>query len=281
MTRRCPPFGAIGVLLPFAALTGLFLLEPLRWVLVNGFRGDSGWSLEQYRAILASPYTLRSFSNSLQVSLWSSLAALAAAAPCAWAIRRLGGRTRDRMIALCNMASNFSGVPLAFAFIVILGTNGSLTLLLRRVGLGGFDLYSMGGIALLYAYFQIPLALLMLYPAFDALREEWREAATLLGADPPRYWLRVGLPVLAPSLLGTFSTLFANALGAYATAYALTTGDSNLVPIRISALVAGDVFLEPRLAAALATILMLLVGTVALIGRRLTPPGAPGREVRP
>jgi putative spermidine/putrescine transport system permease protein len=276
-----PGFSAALVLLPLAVLLWLFLLEPLRWVLVNGFRGDSGWSLEHYRAILASPYTLRSFVNSLWISLWSSLAGLAVATAGAWSIRRIGGRARDRMISFCNMASNFSGVPLAFAFIVILGTNGSLTLLLRRLGLGGFDLYSMGGIALLYAYFQIPLGFLMIFPALDALREEWREAATLLGADSLRYWLRVGLPVLAPSLLGTFSMLFANALGAYATAYALTTGDSNLVPIRISALVAGDVFLEPRLAAALATLLMLLVGIVTLLSRRLIRTGTLAKEVRP
>ena len=108
----------------------------------------------------------------------------------------------------------------------------------------------------------IVLVLVLLYPAFDALREDWRESAALLGASTWRYWCHIGLPVLTPALVGTFVILLANALGAYATVYALTTGNFNIVPIRIAALVAGDINLDPWLASALA---MLLVGLMALI----------------
>ncbi|WP_268605479.1 ABC transporter permease subunit, partial [Escherichia coli] len=87
-----------------------------------------------------------------------------------------------------------------------------------------FNLYSKSGLLVLYTYFPIPLGVLLLYPAFDALRADWRESAALLGAGPWRYWRHIGLPVLAPALMGTFVILLANALGAYATVYALTTG---------------------------------------------------------
>ena len=46
-----------------------------------------------------------------------------------------------------------------------------------------FNLYSKTGLIVLYTYFQIPLGVLLLYPAFDALREDWRESAELLGAN--------------------------------------------------------------------------------------------------
>ena len=72
----------------------------------------------------------------------------------------------------------------------------------------------------------------------------------------------VALPVLTPALLGTLIILFANAVGAYASAYALTTGNFNLVTIRVASLVSGDIFLEPNMAAALAVILMVLLGVV-------------------
>lgn len=65
-----------------------------------------------------------------------------------------------------------------------------------------------------------------------------------------------------PALLGTLIILFANAVGAYASAYALTTGNFNLVTIRVASLVSGDIFLEPNMAAALAVILMVLLGVV-------------------
>ncbi|HLX02484.1 MAG TPA: ABC transporter permease subunit, partial [Trinickia sp.] len=146
------------------------------------------------------------------------------------------------------------------------GFNGCLTLLLRRWGwMQGFNLYSKTGLIILYTYFQIPLGVLLLYPAFDALREDWRESASLLGASGWQFWRHIGLPVLAPALLGTFVILFANALGAYATVYALTTGNYNVLPIRISSLVAGDTSLDPNLASALAMVLVGLMTIVTIV----------------
>ncbi|MGL5505801.1 MAG: ABC transporter permease subunit, partial [Aeromonas veronii] len=87
-------------------------------------------------------------------------------------------------------------------------------------------------------------------------------AAALLGASKGQYVWHVALPVLTPALLGTLIILFANAVGAYASAYALTTGNFNLVTIRVASLVSGDIFLEPNMAAALAVILMVLLGVV-------------------
>jgi len=144
--------------------------------------------------------------------------------------------------------------------------NGCLTLLLRKYGLmESFNLYSKSGLIVLYTYFQIPLGVLLLYPAFDALRADWRESAALLGAGPWRYWRHIGLPVLAPALMGTFVILLANALGAYATVYALTTGNFNVIPIRISALVAGDISLDPNLASALAMLLVAMMAFITVI----------------
>lgn len=67
------------------------------------------------------------------------------------------------------------------------------------------------------------------------------ESAALLGANGWQFWRHIGLPVLTPALLGTFVILLANALGAYATVYALTTGNFNVLPIRIAAMVSGDI----------------------------------------
>ncbi|MNY33899.1 spermidine/putrescine ABC transporter membrane protein [compost metagenome] len=173
------------------------------------------------------------------------------------------------MLSFTNMTSNLSGVPLAFAFIIIAGTNGAVTLLLRQWGvLDDFHLYSRQGLILLYTYFQLPLGLLLLYPALDALDEHWQEAA-LLGAGPWAYWRHIGLPVLAPALLGTFILLLANAMGAYATAFALTSGNFNLVTVRIASLVSGNIYLEPNLAAALSVLLVGMLALVAVVNQWL------------
>ena len=249
-------------LLPFIVLFGAFQIAPLVWIAVHSFFSETGgWGWGNYVDILTSPFYLQAF------QLWSSVYGLLIALVGSYSLRQLGQtRFHDFVMSFTNMTSNFAGVPLAFAFVILLGLNGCLTLLLRKYGLmESFNLYSKSGLIVLYTYFQIPLGVLLLYPAFDALRADWRESAALLGAGPWRYWRHIGLPVLAPALMGTFVILLANALGAYATVYALTTGNFNVIPIRISALVAGDISLDPNLASALAMLLVVMMAFITVI----------------
>lgn len=254
---------ALLCLLPFAVFFVIFQIAPLAWVAINSLQSEAGWGVDNFGKVFASKFYLQALQRSLEISFWSSLFGIVIATLGAYSLRQVDSKLRDFVSAFANMTSNFAGVPLAFAFIILLGFNGALTLLLKQVGLlEDFSIYSKSGLILVYTYFQIPLGVLLLYPAFDALREDWRESAALLGASHWQFWRHIGLPVLTPALLGTFVILLANALGAYATVYALTTGNFNVLPIRIAGLVAGDISLDPNLASALA---MVLVGLMTLV----------------
>ncbi|HCK0615104.1 ABC transporter permease [Vibrio parahaemolyticus] len=257
-------------LVPFALFFYLFQLAPMIWVLFNSFIYDGEFALDNYIEVLDSAFMLQAFGNSLWLSVWSSIFGLAIATLLVSSLRRVDSKLRDAVIAFTNMSSNFAGVPLSFAFIIILGTNGAITLLLKQYGLlGDFDLYGKWGLLTIYIYFQIPLAVLLLYPAFDALSDDWQAAAALLGARTSHYWAKVALPVLSPALFGTFIILIANAIGAYASVYALTSGNYNVITIRIASLVSGDLFLEPNLAAAISVILMALLAFITVINQWL------------
>lgn len=254
---------ALLCLLPFAIFFIAFQIAPLAWVAVHSLRVGDSWGLGNFTKAFGSRFYLQAIEHSLQIAFWSSLFGILIAVLGSYSLRQVDSRLRDFVMAFSNMTSNFAGVPLAFAFIIILGFNGALTLLLKQAGIiEDFNLYSKTGLIVLYTYFQIPLGVLLLYPAFDALREDWRESAALLGAGTWDFWRHIGLPVLTPALLGTFVILLANALGAYATVYALTTGNFNVLPIRIAAMVAGDISLNPDMASALA---MILVGLMVVI----------------
>ena len=97
------------------------------------------------------------------------------------------------------------------------------------------------------------------------MKKEWQESAALLGASRWRYWRHIGLPVMTPALVGTFVILLANALGAYATIYALTPGNYNVIPVRIAALVSGDVSLDPNMGSALAMLLVVLMSIITVV----------------
>jgi len=258
---------ALLCLVPFAVFFIVFQIAPLVWVLIHSVQSEeSGWGLANFIKIFNSKFYLQAIQHSLEISFWSSLFGIVIAILGSYSLRKVDSRLRNFVNAFANMTSNFSGVPLAFAFIILLGFNGSITIMLKQAGIiEDFNLYSKTGLIILYTYFQIPLGVLLLYPAFDALREDWRESASLLGANSWQFWRFIGLPVLTPALLGTFVILLANALGAYATVYALTTGNFNVLPIRIAAMVSGDISLDPNMASALAVILVGLMTLVTLV----------------
>ena len=258
-------------LVPFALFFIVFEIAPLTWVMINSLESEEfGWGLANFTRIFSSKFYLQAIQYSLEISFWSSVFGIIIAVLGAYSLRRVDSKLRNFVNAFANMTSNFSGVPLAFAFIILLGFNGSFTIMLKQAGIiQDFNLYSKTGLIILYTYFQIPLGVLLLYPAFDALREDWRESAALLGANGWQFWRHIGLPVLTPALLGTFVILLANALGAYATVYALTTGNFNVLTIRIAAMVSGDISLDPNLASALAVVLVALMTLVTIVHQLL------------
>ena len=101
---------------------------------------------------------------------------------------------------------------------------------------------------------------LIITPALDGLKAEWREAAEILGATRRQYWQLVGLPVLTPSILGCFLLLFANAFGTLATVYALMGSGFDVVPIVLFQQIRGNVLYNPNLGYALAVGMILVMG---------------------
>ncbi|WP_426454715.1 ABC transporter permease [Paenibacillus sp. S-38] len=258
--RQISPITLVIALLPLLLLILLFEMLPAAAMILNSFRSDDGtaFTLQQYVTATTNPFYVKAITNSLLISFYSSTVGIAASLLLAYAIARSSDTTRNTVLTISNMTSNFAGLPLAFAYIILLGNNGVITILLKTWGWSvfeGFDLYSWTGLALVYVYFQVPLGALLLYPSFYGIHEQWKEAASLLGAGRFSFWRRIALPILLPGIAGTFTILFANAMGAYATAYALVGGNYNLLAIRIGALVAGNVVTRPALGCALAVLL--------------------------
>ena len=257
-------------LFPLLLMIIFFLIVPIFSVIEGSFRvdGEKLYSFNNYKYIFKSKFYIQGFYNSIKVSILSTIFGIIISFQLAYSISKLNEKIRSNVILYSNMMSNFSGLPLAFAFIIIMGANGVVTLLLEKVGITNFDIYTQYGLVLVYTYFQIPLGTLLLYPAFDSLDEKWKEACSLLGGRKIDYWLRIGFPILKTSIIGTSIILFTNAIGAYATAYGIMVSNYNIIPIRIGALISGDVILKPNLASALAVILILMILLIFIINEK-------------
>jgi len=267
----------LGVL-PFFIFSGLFLIGPTVILAYRSLEGpEGGLTLDNYGQ-LTTDTVMRAYGVSIRVSLTTALIGGLFGFLMAWAVS-LGGLpkgVRSWLSTFSGVASNFAGVPLAAAFIFTLGRIGLITAAFELLGVdlydSGFSLYSFWGLTLVYLYFQIPLMVLVILPALDGLKRDWREAAENLGATPAQYWRHIALPVLLPSILGTMILLFGNAFGAHATAYALTGGLLPLATLLIGQQISGDVLHNPGLGYAVAMGMVIImaasIGIYSLLQRR-------------
>ena len=263
----------IGVI-PFFLFAILFLVLPSLRLIAGSFTNSDGqFTIANILQLFQEQSILDAYWLSIRISAATAIGGGIFGFLLAYSVT-VGGLPkplRSALITFSGVASNFAGVPLAFAFIATLGRTGFVTALIKNLfGINlyqqtSFDLYSFWGLSLTYMYFQFPLMVLIMAPALDGLKREWREAAENLGASTTQYWLRVAFPVLLPSILGSMILLFGNAFGAYATAYALTGGRLGIITIQIGAQIRGDVLHNPGLGYAMA-MGMVVIMAISLIG---------------
>lgn len=253
-------------LLPFLLFCLAFEIVPIIFLLRGSFieKTTGALTLEHYQA-LNHPLYINSFMNSIKLSGLTALIGVVLGTFIGYAIYRWPSRgMRETLITLSDVTTNFAGAPLAFAFVVILGLNGVITQFLMQYMhyelYPGFSIYSFSGLILAYVYFQLPLMVLLVLPAFAGIKKDWQESAQSLGANTFQFWWRIGVPVLMPSLIAGLTLLFANAFGAYATAYTLVQAKLSLVTLQIGYMIAGEVRQDQAIGMAMAVLSLVIMG---------------------
>ncbi len=262
----------IGVL-PFFLFALLFLFLPSITIFFRSFEApDGSFTFDNIIALFTVRDIINAYKTSLTISVITAVGGALFGFLLAYAVI-MGGlpaSIRSLVVTFSGVASNFAGVPLAFAFVATMGNAGLVTRWIEGffnvdIHARGFTIYNIWGLSIVYMYFQFPLMVLIMAPALDGLRKEWREACENLGGTSYHYWRHVALPILMPTLLGTLILLFGNAFGAYATAYAFTGSFINLVTILIGAQIQGDVLFNPGLGNALA-LGMIVIMFICMLG---------------
>lgn len=278
--RRSTPSLAWLGLVPFAAYVVLFLAVPTVLAIGSGFFAEDGSFTWTNISALGDPVVLNTFANSAGLSLGTAVVGAVVGALVCYALLGMNpdGAIRASVDAAAGVFAQFGGVMLAFAFIATIGIQGIITVFLKDTfGVNIFEngtwLYELPGLILPYIYFQIPLMVITFMPALAALKPQWAEANLTLGGTRASFWLRIGIPVLAPSFLASLLLLFANAFSSYATAAALASQGSQIVPLQIrTALTSETVLGRENLAGALALGMIVIVGVVmalySLVQRR-------------
>jgi len=233
-------------LLPFFIFSILFIGAPTLVVIINAFKTNEGaFTFSNVLLAFTDVYYL-SLISSLKLGMASAITGVFFGLMISYAVLISGMKRLQKIVSTASgVFANTGGVPLAFFFIAAIGNYGLVTIGLQKIGIdiyaGTFTLFGFSGLVLVYLYFQIPLMIIVVYPALEGIKNEWREAAANLGASKMTYWRYIGVPILFPPVLGSFFLLFASAFAAYATANVLTQGTIPLLPLQVGTLVSGDV----------------------------------------
>jgi putative spermidine/putrescine transport system permease protein len=260
--------GTALALAPFFAFCVLFELIPVVILVIGALGGIANPTPQYLLKVFQHPIYRQSVINSLVLSTISGLVGAVIGTAVGYIITTTRHeRVRHAATALANVSSASGGVGLAFAFIVLLGASGAITTLFAIAGVNlyqFFSIYSLAGLVIVYCYFQIPLMVVLMLPAFTAIKPEWREASMSMGGTSRDFWRRVGIPVLTPAIVASFILMFASGMGAYATAVALVA-QANLMTVQVSILRSGEVIFKPAQADAMATILLCFVASAVVL----------------
>jgi putative spermidine/putrescine transport system permease protein len=265
--RRPSVPGWVGTV-PFFAYVGVFLLLPAGIVITDALKNSTGgWQLSAVTE-LGNPLVRGYFIGSLKLCVITSVTGAVLGAILAYAVAtgNPDGVVRRLYLAVSGVLAQSGGITLAFAFQALLGPVGLLS---HASWFYNFP----WGISLIYAYFQIPLMVLVFMPAIDGLKVQWREASENLGASAWQYWRHVGGPLLAPAFLGSTLLLFANALSAFATIAAWESQIAYIVPQQISTSLSSEVGLSninyaDVLALGMMIMVIIIMTGYALLQRR-------------
>jgi len=257
------------LLVPIAAVLVLFLLWPFALVLWESLFSDGRLSLVNYSALLFKGLYRESLATSLILSFSTAFIGTAVGIPLSYILYRSGRKTRGLMMAINAVPLTFSGLVVGFSFIVLLGTSGFISLLLKKYfGVNPLNfsafLFTWKGLMIAYLYFLIPRMVLTMISAWSNANWSLIEAAVSLGAGPLTVLFKVLLPMLGPAILAGSSLLFAVSMGAYGTAFALTGVAVKILPLVIFTHVS-DLAADIEKADALAVVLAIVTTGVILL----------------
>ncbi len=262
---------------PGLLLLLLFFLLPLAVVAAEAAAGRG----RAFTRVFADPLFWRGLANTLVLASSAASASLAVGFAVALHVARLPERLRAVLLFVISLPLTFSGLIVAYGFILAFGRAGFVTLLLARLGVdpaafAGF-IYGPAGLAFAYSYYLIPRVVLLLLPVLVNFDQAQLLAAESLGATRSRALADVLLPQVLPTAVVAFCLVAAVAIGAYGTALALVGTQVNILPLQLYSKI-GDASADFPAAAALSIVLLAICSLVMAAGESFASRREAGRR---
>lgn len=275
MTTRVPRSILTAFALPGIAVLALFFLLPVSTVLIGAF-ADGGAAFGRLAADRVFWNGLR---GTLILGTVAPLFSLVVGFCVALTLSRVAPHLRTTALIAISLPLTFSGLIVAYGFILLLGRAGFVTLLLAKLGfdpavIGAF-IFSPVGLGLAYSYYLVPRVVLIVLPAITNFDRTQLIAARSLGANAFRSVVEIMLPQILPSLVAAFCLTSAVAVGAYGTALALVGTQVNILPLVLYSKIS-ETGTDLPAASAASLVLVAICALVVSLGETVRPKGRRG-----
>lgn len=215
-TRR---WGAVLLAAPLAAYLTVFYLVPLCGVLLRSLF-DPGFTIVHYTALWKQPVYLKVLLNTLEISFWTTAAAVLLGYPVAYGMTYFGPFWRTFLMAAVTLPFWISVLVRTYSWMIILGRFGVINNLLQGLGLTEAPLelmYNRCGVYLSLTYVLLPYAVLPMHSVMLGIDRSLLWAADSLGASPWQRMRRVFLPLTLPGVAVGFLLTFIVGAGTFVT----------------------------------------------------------------
>jgi putative spermidine/putrescine transport system permease protein len=250
---------------PGAALLIFFFLIPLAAVSKDGF-ADGG---SAFLRVLRNDLFWGGLRGTLVLAGTASVFSLIVGFAVALHLSRIGDTARTILVFFIALPLTFSGLIVAYGFILSYGRAGFITQILAVAGVDPATfsrlLYSPQGLAFASSYYLIPRVVMLLLPVLVNFDTAQFAAAESLGATRSQTIRDVLIPQILPTALTAFCLIAAVAIGAYGTALALVGTQVNILPLQLYSMISETGSDFPA-AAALSLLLMAMCSCIIAIG---------------
>lgn len=251
--------------LPAAALLALFFALPVGAVAVDALREGT----QAFARVLGTAGFGRALAGSALLTLVAATLSTLVGLAVALHLSRLPPRRRTLLSFVIALPLTFSGLIVAYGFILGYGRAGFVTQLLAQTGLDaatiGGALFTPLGLAFASSYYLIPRVVIGLLPVLVNFERAQLAAAESLGATPAQAFRHVLLPQVAAPVVASFCLVAAVVFGAYGTALALVGTQLPILPLRLYSLISESGSDFPA-AAALALLITAVCASVLTAG---------------
>jgi len=257
--------GASALGLPAALFLALFFALPVAGVTVDALREGAA----AFGRVFGAPGFWTALGGSAALTIVASVVSTAIGVAVALHLSQLPHRRRTALTFVIALPLTFSGLIVAYGFILGYGRAGFVTQLLALAGLDaatiGGALFTPVGLAFASSYYLIPRVVIGVLPVFVNFDRAQLAAAESLGATGAQAFRQVLLPQVAAPIVAAMCLVAAVVFGAYGTALALVGTQLPILPLRLYSLVS-DTGSDFPAAAALALLITAVCASVLTFG---------------